>query len=368
MKILFVGDYSKLHATLAETLSRRGHEVTVLSDGCSHMGVACDIFLKRRPGFLGSLRYIAEIAATLPRLRGYDVVQLVNPHFLNLRPEKLRPIFRRLKRDNGSIFLSLAGNDSLFVRKCLDGHTFRFSEFRVGDRPTEFAARYPERERGYLLPEVVSYCDWFYDNIDGGMAVLPEYYMAAREVLGERLCHTNLPADLRELPQSEFRIEGKVKLLVGMRSGYVVSKGTDTLLALARNVESRLPDIVETVNVRDLPWAEYRKVLTQCHINLDQLYSYSPAMNALSSMALGRIAASGAQPEYYDIIGEKDLHPVFSLSPLEEDMEERLCRLLTDPARMEAMARDSRRLVERHNSVEIVADRYESHWNKLLRL
>lgn len=37
MKILFVGDYSGVHANLAAELRRRGHKVTVVSDGGLHM-------------------------------------------------------------------------------------------------------------------------------------------------------------------------------------------------------------------------------------------------------------------------------------------------------------------------------------------
>ncbi len=365
MKILFLGDYSNLHTLLAAEMRRRGHDVTLVSDRCNHMGLDCDIFLDRAPGWRGSARYVGRILSLLPRLRGYDVVQLVNPHFMKLRPERLRMVASYLRRHNGSLFLSLAGNDSVFVERCLDGSTFRFSEFRVGMEPTEFSRRRRGMEEGYLLPEVRDYTAWLYDRLDGAMAVLPEYHMAAAPLLGERVCFTNLPADLTDLPFSHLP-QGKIRILTGMRSGYELPKGTDTLLKLSQRVEARMPDIVESVNVRDLPWTEYKRVLASCHINLDQLYSYSPAMNALSSMALGRVAATGAQPEYYSMIGEETLRPLITLSPLEDDMEDKLCALVADHPRLEQMGREGRRLVEKHNSVQLVADRYESHWKKRL--
>ena len=43
MKILFLGDYSNLHACLSEELRKRGHEVTLVSDGSRYMQTACDI-------------------------------------------------------------------------------------------------------------------------------------------------------------------------------------------------------------------------------------------------------------------------------------------------------------------------------------
>lgn len=364
MKILFIGDYSNLHATLAAEMRRRGHQVTLVSDGCGHMGVGSDIYLHRDGKMLNGVRYLYRLFQLLPDLKGYDVVQFINPHFLKLRPGKLRYFLRELKRNNGRLYLSLAGNDGLFVRRCVDGETFRFSEFRIGHRWTDFALRFRGHERGYMSGMVQTYTDDFYSMIDGGMAVLPEYYMAARDVLGDKLCFTNLPIDLDELQSSPMPNGDKVRVLVGMRSLAISSKGTDLLLDMARRVEQRMPDSVEVVNVQDLSWAEYKKVLRSCHINLDQMYSYSPAMNALSSMALGRVAGSGAEPEFYDIVGEPELRPVFQISPLIEDLEEQLAVLVSDRDRLEQMGRDSRAFVEKHNSVKLVADRYETHWNK----
>lgn len=366
MKILFIGDYSNLHATLAGEFRRRGHHVTVVSDGCGHMDVKSDIFLERDRGLFNGVRYLYRLFQILPRLRGYDVVQMINPHFFSLKPGKLRYFLKELKQHNGKVFLSLAGNDGLFVKRCVEGNLFRFSEFRVGNERTEFACRNGAHERGYMTGMVQTYTDDFYNQIDGGMAVLPEYYMAARDVLGDRLCFTNLPIDLDELRVSEMPSGDKVRILVGMRSLSVLSKGTARLLELAQRVEKRLPERVEVVNVRDLPWSEYKEVLRGCHINLDQLYSYSPAMNALSSMALGRVAGSGAEPEYYDMIGEKELRPVLRVSPLVDDLEEQLCALAIDCDRLNEMGHQSRRLVEKHNSVALVADRYMAHWENII--
>ena len=58
MKILFVGDYSGYHASLAAELRRRGHDVTVVSDGNKYMDTARDVSLDRKPGFIGSLKYL----------------------------------------------------------------------------------------------------------------------------------------------------------------------------------------------------------------------------------------------------------------------------------------------------------------------
>ena len=89
MKILLIGEYSNVHATLAEGLRAIGHQVTVLSDGDSWKNYPRDIDASRTPGKLGGIVLMTKLWAMLPRLRGYDVVQLINPMFFELKAERL---------------------------------------------------------------------------------------------------------------------------------------------------------------------------------------------------------------------------------------------------------------------------------------
>ena len=150
MKILFVGDYSGVHANLAAELRRRGHKVTVVSDGGLHMQTESDIFVRREPGILESFRYLYRLFQIQPGLKGFDVVQLVNPGFFGLRPGKLSYFLKHLKNDNGSLFLTLAGNDFFFVEACVRKDMFRFSEFRIGKEKTRQVMCDPECEYGWF--------------------------------------------------------------------------------------------------------------------------------------------------------------------------------------------------------------------------
>ena len=87
MKILFVGDYSGVYANLAAELRRRGHKVTVVSDGGLHMQTESDIFV-RRVRHPESFRYLYRLFRIQPGLKGFDVVQLVNPGFFRLASRK----------------------------------------------------------------------------------------------------------------------------------------------------------------------------------------------------------------------------------------------------------------------------------------
>jgi S-adenosylmethionine:tRNA ribosyltransferase-isomerase len=93
MKILLIGEYSNVHWTLAEGLRALGHDVTVASEGDDWKNYPRDIDLRREglgsnsllKRLKGTIRFIGKVARIWPQLRGYDVVQLINPVFLDFR-------------------------------------------------------------------------------------------------------------------------------------------------------------------------------------------------------------------------------------------------------------------------------------------
>lgn len=365
MKILFFGDYSNLHACLATELRRMGHVVTVISDGGRYMDTGKDILLDRKEGLTGTLKYFYNVVRLVNSIKDYDVVQLINPHFLALRPSKIQFFFDILKKQNRSIFLTLAGNDYHFVNECMNGNMFKFSEFKVGNKNTEFE-NFTKHGEKWTMPFMKVYAEYIYDNIDGAMSVLPEYDMAARPFLGNRLAFTNIPVDLSYLPFKEMDTAAPVRIFIGMREGMKIQKGTEKLLNLSLGLQKSLKGrcIVECVS--NISLKEYLKRMAKSNIVLDQLYSYSPGTNGFQAMALGKVAGTGGQEEFYQYIGETEKRPILSLSPLDENIEERITELIINPEKMREMGIEGRKLVERNNDVSIVAHKFENHWNKIL--
>lgn len=368
MRILFLGDYSNLHACLARQLRQQGHEVTVVSDGGGYMQTDYDVLLDRTPGKLGAVKYLYRVSKLIPSIRDYDVVQLINPHFLSLRPEKIRYFFDILRKQNRSTFLTLAGNDYYFAKACLDGEMFKFSEFMVGKDKTEFEST-TNHGAAWIAPEMKDHCDYIYSNVDGAVSILPEYDMASRPYLGDKLAFANIPLDLSSVPFEELDFSRKIQIFIGLRGGMEIQKGTARILAFCRRLEQEMPDKCEVVEARNLTLNEYLGRMSRSHIVLDQLYSYSPGTNGLQAMALGKATGTGAQPEYYEYIHEQDKEAILPLSPLISDDEwmERLRALIHDPDKMSFMGREGRRIVETYNSDVTVAGKFLKHWHKILK-
>lgn len=363
MKILFLGDYSNLHATLASQLKELGHTVNVVSDRGVYLGSDADFALIRKPGLIGSFRYLADIIRLLPKLRGYDVVQLINPDFFDLRPGKLKFIFDYLKRNNRSVFLTLAGDDHFFIKASAE-NVFRFSEISVGTNPTPFAESHPEKIKQWLAPKLAKYTCYVYDNVNGGIAILPEYFIAAEPILKDKLTYIPLPINIESLKFTTPDLSGKLKIMVGIRRGGFreLQKGSLILADTARALEKQYPDRCEAVIVENQPLSVYLKLLSESHIVLDQLYAYSPATNALQTMALGKLSGSGAQPEYYQFIGEPDRGAILSLSPLDNSWKDRLEKIINNPDQLISISHEARRLVETHHDVKLLAPLFLQFW------
>jgi glycosyltransferase involved in cell wall biosynthesis len=158
----------------------------------------------------------------------------------------------------------------------------------------------------------------------------------------------------------------KVRFFIGIQRDRTVVKGTDRLLAAVQAVHAKYADLCEVEVVESVPYNEYLSRMSHSHVILDQLYSYTPATNALLGMAHGLVAVSGAEPEYYQLIGETENHPIVNVSPLVEgDIEAKLEWIIKNKSQLPALSRASRAFVEKHNAARTVASRYLAFWEKL---
>lgn len=176
MKVLLLGDYSNVHATLARGLRELGHTVVVASDGDSWKDYARDIDLKRKSlGRWYSLTYYLYLRRTFRKFRDFDVVQLINPVFLPLKAERILPFYRFLRRHNKKVFLGAFGMDHYYVKTCLDCSTFRYSDFNMG-KEIRHSHDNDVWIRDWLRGEKGALNRYMAADADGIVAGLYEYY------------------------------------------------------------------------------------------------------------------------------------------------------------------------------------------------
>ena len=132
MKILLIGEYSNVHWTLAQGLRQLGHHVTVISNGDFWKDYPRDIDVARTPGKIGGITLMTKLYTLLPRLRGYDIVQLINPIFFELKAERLFWFYDYLRKHNKKMFLGGYGMDWYWVHTCTYDKPLRYSDFNFG--------------------------------------------------------------------------------------------------------------------------------------------------------------------------------------------------------------------------------------------
>lgn len=394
MKILLIGDASNCHRALASGLRRLGCDVVVASAGSGFMNTDRDINIRRPlPGKAGGLLLSMMLNGPLrSRMKGFDIVSCANCNFVDLRPERIRKVFNHLRANNGSVFLTYLGTDLPFIEECLDpASPLRYSEFRQKGQPGPLDIAQPWIIKDWKSAPLADWCNEFYANIDGAVSVLYEYHLAAtRRLPPEKIAYGGIPIETDnftpvDLPSSP----SPVRIFLGRHKHRMAVKGTDRFETAIRRAMERNPGKAELVIVENRPYDEYIRLMKSAHIVVDQAYSYTPATNALLSMAYGIPTVSGGEPQFYDFIGQPatpgiippatgidgtgyspgtpdPLRPVIN-SPIDTDgMTEMFCDLINHPEYLRATGIASRRFVEAHNEAETVARRFLSFWESRL--
>lgn len=360
MKVLLIGEYSNVHWTLAEGLRQLGHSVTVVSNGDFWKDYPRDISLVRTPGKLGGLRYLGQLYALLPRLRGYDVVQFINPMFLELKAERILPVYKYLKRHNGKIFLGAYGMDYYWVHENITRKPLRYSDFNIGDKlRTDREAQIQIKDwtgtpKEFLNRLIANECD-------GIVAGLYEYWACYHHPFPGKT--TFIPYPIKPLPDLHLTVHDRLRVFIGINRERSVYKGTDIMLRAARHIADRYPDRMHLTVAESLPFNEYVALLKGHDAILDQLYSYTPSMNPLEAMAHGIICIGGGEPENYEILGETSLKPIINVEPTYESVCERLEYLVTHPQEVDRLKRQSVEYIRKHHDYIKVARQYEAFYN-----
>lgn len=368
LKILLVGDASNFNRCLSVALRRMGHDATVASDGSRWMRTERDIDLSRPlPGKLGGLALWLRLLKLMPqRMAGYDVVTVNSVCFAQLRPVRLRRVFDYLTAHNRGVFVTALGTDPAYVRALTSERPpLRYSEWNLGVNPGPVRQSRPGEREKWLAPELDGLCQHIYDSTLGTVSALYEYHRVCQDFLSpSRLAYGGIPIDTSSVPHVGISAPSRpVRIFLGRHRDRMDEKGTDRLFNAARRVAELYPGRCTLDVVENVPYAEYLERLRGADLVLDQLYSYTPATNALLAMAMGKVVVSGAEPEYFRFIGEDELRPIINAVPDDDDALYRSIEAaVLDRRRLADLSSQSRPFVRRHNDSDVVARRFLDFW------
>lgn len=365
MRILLLGEYSNMHNTLATAFRKLGHEVVVVSDGDGWKNYPRDIDVSRKDGFWGgmSLRW-RLMRKILPQLKGFDVVHLINPQWLDVDPSLTLTLNEYLKENNKLMSVGVYGDDYYVLKGQSEG-VLEYSDTHC------YGAAVNEADNAERIEKWTVFCRELCEKTvamaDCLVANLYEYhklYAAAGFTQKLHYIGTPIVVDTQAQPHS---FESHVRILIGQQTKRAVVKGTDILVPFLDRVDNERPHHLKIQKVSDVPYYQYKEMLKEADVLVDQLYSYTPAMNALEAMKHGTVVISGGEEEYYDFIGEKEMRPVINLRPYKNlENLDILNSVLFDNELLRQKSQQSIDFVNKYHNADKIAKEYIKLWTDSL--
>lgn len=348
-KVLLLGEFSGLHTNLKEGLLEFGYDVKIASSGDGQKKINGDIDLKANS--TSQFGIYKELKRKISEFKGYDVVQFINPYISNKVAVLL---YNSIFNNNDKIFTLACGDDVEFIRFVKSGGMEKYSPF---GEDIKMGRQLPYDSRVDKILHT-----YFMNRINGVIPVLYEYAESyRRSKYKEKVLSTiPLPINTQKIEYHENRVNGKIVIYHGITRPEF--KGSKYIIEAMEDIKRRYPNEVEIIHADFLPLNEYLDVINRANIIIDQCQSYSYGMNALYSMAKGKVVLSGAEVEGLSELGVIKC-PVVNITPNTEQIFGVLEELISRKNEIPSIGEQSRNFVIEHHDYLKIAEKYINHWN-----
>ena len=378
MNILLVGEYSRLHNSLKEGLEALGHQVTLVASGDQFKNFPVDIKIdhsfhhpllkKLKVGFykltsidLGAYEIYIRMRLHSKKLRGFDVIQLINEFSLKSSPNLEIKLIKHLLKHNSKLYLLSCGIDYQCMSYMMDGK-FRYCVMTPYLNDPSLKPLY-KFQLQYLNDDFKKLHHFIYEKAHGVIASDMDYHIP---LLGDKLYLGLIPNPINTetIGYLPMELKDKIKIFHGVNTLSIIKKGNDYFTEALKIIASKYGDKVQITTTHSLPYDEYIKTYDACHILLDQIYSFDQGYNALEAMAKGKVVFTGAEQEWLDYYGlEKDTVAINSL-PDVGYLVEKLSWLIEQPENILQISKNARAFVELNHNYKDIAQTYIKTWNQ----
>lgn len=377
MRILLVGEYSRLHNSLKAGLIGLGHEVVLVSDGDGFKNFPADYSIAYkwfktkllnipRQVIYRMFKYdIAKIEnglrfyRLLPKFKEFDVVQLINEAPLKTTPSLEKYLLKKLTAQNKKTFLLCCGIDYSTVNYML-GRKPRYSlmDPYFNDKSMIHEYRYILE---YTTKPYKNLHDTLYSKINGVIASDMDYYLPLQNH-PKFLGLVPNPVVLDNLEFKEPETEGKITIFLGINRGNYNQKGIPFFEKALEVIKQKYPERTEIIITENIPYAEYINIYNKAHILLDQVYGYDQGYNALEAMAKGKVVFTGAEKEFTEYYNLTERVAVNAMPDVDAIVKE-LSFLIENPDEITAMGKRARAFIEKEHEYITVAQKYLEKWD-----
>ncbi|MGY3794918.1 glycosyltransferase family protein [Aquimarina sp. 433] len=379
MKILLVGEYSRLHNSLKEGLLKNGHKVTIIGHGDFFKKYPIDInidgtFIKNN-FFLNKLRHLLflifkiDLASleTLIKfnrnkgiLKNYDYVQLINETPFNIGNYFEKKLLKFLFENNNHVYLLACGDDYRYISYSLAGK-FPYSTLSPLLKNPGLKKEYRYTLRA-ISKEQKKIHDYVFKYIKGVIPVSVEYDMAYRNT-NKALPMIPNPVNSDLIKMQEPNLDS-IKILHGINSTNYLKKGNRYFEEALEIILKKYNHKVEIITTKDLPYNEYIKHFLSAHIILDQAQAHDQGYNALEAMAMGKVVFTGAGEDFRKHYDLKNKIVAIDTSPDSAKIVKNLEELILNPEKIIEIGKNARKFIEEEHHYKEIAKRYADVWKE----
>ena len=378
MKILLVGEYSRLHNSLKEGLISLGHEVTLVSLGDGFKSYQSDFKIKQyfNKGLLSKIKVALFLATSFniesfftylqcknicKKLDHFDIVQYINETPFNASLSFEKKIINLFNSTSKKNFLLACGTDYISVKYAFD------KKLRYSILTPYFENKSHKKIFQHILNKISTqnkkHYNYIIKNTNAVISSDLDYhipYLGTEKYFGM----ISNPINTDIIDYIKPIICDKIVIFHGINTENSIKKGNPIFEKALDIIKKKYINKVEIIQTYNIPYNQYINHYNKAHILLDQIYAFDQGYNALEAMAKGKVVFTGAETEwlkYYDI--NEDTIAINAL-PNVDYLVEKLSFLIENPVKIEEISQNARNFIEEHHHYKIQAQKYISTWNK----
>ena len=377
MRILLIGEYSRLHNSLKEGLVALGHDVTLIGNGDGFKNYPVDLNISHsfQSKFLRKINTAIHKLTTINlaaweiyiktkfhsnRFKNFDVVQLINESSIKTSPRLESKFLKQIFKHNKKVFLLSCGIDHQCVQFMMD-NKFRYSIMSPYLNDKSLYELY-QFQLQYLNTDFTNLHQYLYNNINGVIASDIDYHIP---LLGNEnyLGLIPNPINIDKIEYLPMQINDKIKIFHGINREAIIKKGTAFFTKALEIIQNKYGNKVDITITYDIPYKDYIKRYNNCHILLDQIYAYDQGYNALEAMAKGKVVFTGAEQEWLDYYNLTEDTVAINTLPNAEYIAEKIEHLILNPEKLIEISHNARRFIEDNHRFDAIAENYVEIWN-----
>jgi len=357
MRVLLIGEYSKVHNNLKYGLESLGVDVDTVNFGDYFKKFDSDIKLHKIKKD-SKYDFLRNIYGNLlfKKFVQYDVVQFINEAELGVEDGFHRNLAGKLVHDAKLSVLLIAGCNVQYAR---------FAKQKLKITPCDGCLKYdlgnmhgcPYRNNRHITE--ASYV--VQKNVDVMVPMSYEYYVCSKEgKFAEKMAEPiPMPIIVDKEPIKTKKL-GSGKLVIFHPLNREGFKGTREIRKAFRILEQKYSDIADFIIDGKMPYDEYMKLVAKADIIVDQRNGYSFGMGSLDAMYHGKVLVTGnyrneIDSAYYNYLREA---PAFEWGVTVDDIVKNISGIIESRDDFEKIGQRGTEFVRKYFDAKKVARRF----------